>query len=206
MSQGSGRMKAAPRVVEHPRSLTRSSGSSREGLGMKPTPIMELSEATARSVRERIARRTVVTDSGCWDWVGAKDRWGYGKFKIADGGVTRCTGSHRAAWLAFRGPISDPALQIDHLCRNRSCANPEHLDLVNNQTNSLRSIAAAGPGGRGRPRGDACERAGHERTQENTYSYWDRNGYLHSQCTICRREQQRARRLANKLAQRAPHA
>ena len=70
---------------------------------------------------------------------------------------------------------------------------------MNNQTNSLRSIAAAGPGGRGRPRVDACERAGHERTQENTYSYWDRNGYLHSQCTICRREQQRARRLAHKL-------
>lgn len=73
-----------------------------------------------------------VTESGCWEWTGARSD-GYGHF--TENG--RQVKAHRRAYELVNGPI--PAgLTIDHLCRNRACINPSHLQSVTNRENILR--------------------------------------------------------------------
>jgi len=68
----------------------------------------------------------------CWIWTASRSRKGYGSFW--DGANRQ---AHRVAYELARGPI--PAgLQIDHLCRNRACMNPGHMELVDSRTNTLR--------------------------------------------------------------------
>lgn len=69
---------------------------------------------------------------GCWSWIGCKARGGYGMFRLG-----KMVLAHRIAYEAYIGDIPQ-GLEIDHLCRNRSCVNPEHLELVTHQENTLR--------------------------------------------------------------------
>jgi hypothetical protein len=58
----------------------------------------------------------------CWIWTGYRDPWGYPQIKYAG----RAAWAHRVAFLAFNGQL--PAgLEVDHLCHNPSCINPDHL-------------------------------------------------------------------------------
>jgi len=76
----------------------------------------------------------------CWLWTGYRDKFGYGYMGIA----SKPIGVHRVAWEILVGPIPD-GLTIDHLCRNTSCVNPEHLEPVTNSENIRRmNIAQAG--------------------------------------------------------------
>lgn len=76
---------------------------------------------------------------GCWEWVGAKNGAGYGHMQR---GVGRSgfIGGHRYAYERFIGPLPD-AMTIDHLCRNRGCVNPSHLEVVSQGENVLRGDA-----------------------------------------------------------------
>ena len=69
----------------------------------------------------------------CWEWQGSTHARGYGKINI-DG---RWFPAHRVAWVLSYGTIGE-SLVIDHLCRQRSCVNPSHLELVTNAINILR--------------------------------------------------------------------
>lgn len=72
---------------------------------------------------------------GCWNWVGDRDPAGYGKFSSRRLSSNR---AHRYAYEALVGPIP-PGLTIDHLCRNKACVNPDHLEPVTSRINTLRS-------------------------------------------------------------------
>lgn len=68
----------------------------------------------------------------CWLWTASQTSNGYGLFRLNQG-----TTAHRAAWGLLRGSIPH-ALDIDHLCRNRLCVNPDHLEPVTHSENLLR--------------------------------------------------------------------
>ena len=76
----------------------------------------------------------------CWVWIGATNRNGYGQLRVN----RRTESAHRIAYQLYRGPIHND-LELDHLCRNRWCVNPAHLEPVTHRENLLRgkSIAAA---------------------------------------------------------------
>jgi hypothetical protein len=75
-------------------------------------------------------------NSGCWLWTGALHT-GYGRFGVKQGMVRQ---AHRVAWEITRGPIPE-GLQVDHLCRNTACVNPDHLEPVTPLVNTLRSTS-----------------------------------------------------------------
>lgn len=80
------------------------------------------------------AKVQIDPQTGCWAWTGAKVSTGYGSFRVK---TKRHQLAHRFAYEQFRGPIPDGKM-IDHLCRNRGCVNPAHLEPVTNQENCIR--------------------------------------------------------------------
>jgi len=82
------------------------------------------------------ADRDVTGD--CWTWTGHLLPNGYGYFWL-DGAKDYV---HRVSYRQFVGPIPE-GLTIDHLCRNRACCNPTHLDPVTQRENNLRSAGFA---------------------------------------------------------------
>ena len=108
----------------------------------------------------------------CWLWLGTKNRAGYGS--IGRGGRGGgFTGAHRAAYELTHGPIAE-GLTIDHLCRNKSCVNPSHLEPVTQKENNNR-----GPG----PNATKTHcKQGHPFDAANTIYRKDRNM---RQCKTC---------------------
>lgn len=113
-------------------------------------------------------------EDGCWRWNYHCFNNGYGAFSM-----------RRSRWCAHRIAFTlkhgqqDPNMVIDHLCRNRSCVNPDHMEIVTVGENIRR-----GETGIELARRTHCPR-GHEYTEENTYRRPDTG---HRDCRICRRE------------------
>jgi len=140
---------------------------------------------------------------GCWEWKG--HRWnGYGRANLKGRGVT---GAHRYAYEAFYGPIPD-GLTIDHLCRNRACVRPSHLEAVPNRVNALRGT---GPTAQNAAR-THCKK-GHPFDMEIRRTRGNRAGTIERSCRTCRnlvyaenpeyREQCKARARAQKQRNKA---
>ena len=82
---------------------------------------------------ERIRRYVFVDTTRCWNWQKAKNSAGYGIIG-KDGGSKL---AHREAYIAFVGPIPE-GLELDHLCKNKGCVNPDHLEAVTRSENVRR--------------------------------------------------------------------
>lgn len=118
-----------------------------------PPPI----DFTSDRIQEHVYQG--VSDDDCWEWTGRKQTAGYGQTFVGGRGVV----VHRLAYEHLVGPIPD-GLVLDHLCRNRTCVNPAHLEPVSNKDNILRGVGPSAINARK----THCRR-GHEFTPENTY-------------------------------------
>ena len=98
----------------------------------------------SNSIRRRSSRRSEdvfwekvdVIDGGCWMWKATTSR-GYGQF--FDRRSSRTVGAHRWSFELLVGPIPK-GLELDHLCRNRACVNPAHLEPVDHKENVRRGL------------------------------------------------------------------
>ena len=121
----------------------------------------------------------------CWIWTAAKDQNGYGLIWF-NGRLNR---SHRVSWILSVGDIP-PDLQIDHVCRNRACCNPAHLELVSSKENTHRGNGNAAI----HARKIQCVN-GHEFTPENTRWYTTPAGRTTRVCKACKRSRNKNRKL-----------
>jgi hypothetical protein len=78
----------------------------------------------------------VVQGDGCWRWKGGQNGPGYSMFWL-DGQMRY---AHRLVYELLVGPIPE-GLELDHLCRNRACVNPAHLEPVTHSLNVLRGTS-----------------------------------------------------------------
>lgn len=120
--------------------------------------------------------------SGCWHWTGYINHLGYGTVRVN----RRGTSAHRAAWEMLRGPIAK-GLDVDHLCRNPRCVNPDHLEPVTHRENILRGDAPAAHFARR----THCAK-GHPFDAENTKIIVSR-GSRARRCMTCERHRDRLR-------------
>ena len=129
-----------------------------------------------------------VTFTGfCWEWH-RLDKTGYGRYTFWNAPAQKVQSimAHRVAWFLLIG--EEPSGMLDHLCRNRSCVNPDHLEPISNRENILRGYAPAAINARK----THCIR-GHELSGDNLLVYPNSNG---RRCRMCKREIDRLYKLS----------
>jgi len=122
----------------------------------------------------------------CWLWTASLNQAGYGQINPGGGGIP--LRAHRVTYEWLVGPIPE-GLELDHLCRNRACVNPKHLEAVTHRENILRGESPMAV----RARDTACPR-GHPYDEANTYRY--ANGTR--RCRACDRRLDRERQPRNR--------
>jgi len=126
-----------------------------------------------KNVLERFYDYIEKTNS-CWNWTGPDRPNGYGRFCV----LYKTYSAHRFSYLLFKGQIPE-GLSIDHLCRNRKCVNPDHLELVTTKENLFRSDETRASINKNKQQ---CLR-GHPYDSQNTYIHNNKR-----YCKICVRE------------------
>lgn len=137
----------------------------------RPTPLVS-------THKDRFFRHVKKINGGCWEWAGFLNK-GYGQFRIGQ----TCFGAHRVSYVLAKGEVPG-GLFLDHLCRNRACVNPDHLEPVTCRENVVRGVSV---------RKKYCIN-GHERTPENLYVYTKKDGKVVRNCRPCVTERKRKER------------
>lgn len=120
------------------------------------------------SIGDRLWSKINITNS-CWNWTASTDKDGYGQFRKKKDGRWTMAKSHRVVYESIIGKI-DQGMVLDHICENKKCVNPLHMQKTNHGDHMRRHANNR----------TNCRR-GHEKTTENTYT-WNENKY----CLKCR--------------------
>ena len=113
-------LKGRVRSLEHRRNLSLAS------MGRETKPAIE-----------RFMSHVEKAENGCWNWTGGIKPGGYGVFGITKNKIRKAHNAHRWAYINMVGDIPE-GLTVDHLCRNRKCVNPSHMEIVTIRENLLR--------------------------------------------------------------------
>jgi hypothetical protein len=138
-------------------------------------------EKRDEKLRQRIDGKYIKRDDGCWSWTASKTRTGYGQIGPVQGSSRL---AHRVSYELHVGPIPD-GLVIDHLCRNRACVNPAHLEPVTARENIMRGTSPAV----WQSAKTHCAR-GHAFDAENTYI--TRGRFANRRCRKCAQQTKRS--------------
>jgi len=122
----------------------------------------------------------------CWQWIASLTHKGYALFHVGSkkDGTNRMATAHLLAYKTLVGPVPD-GKQLDHLCRNRGCVNPSHLEPVTGSENCLRGLTGANMAIREGAK-THCPK-GHPYDDNNTGRKADGSRY----CRTCARERMR---------------
>lgn len=112
--------------------------------------------------------------NSCWNWTGSKKK-GYGSIYVKPKEFL----THRLSYMILVSGIPD-GMTIDHLCRNRACLNPKHLEMVTLKENILRGNGVASINARK----THCKR-GHKFSEDNILIQKSTGGRI---CRVCKRD------------------
>lgn len=148
---------------------------------------------TRAQVIDHLAENFEVDDNGCWVWTGRLQSEGYAAMTWKQDGIYHIPGGHRVVLHAIGQPVPRDKV-VDHLCRNRACINPDHLEVVVQRENILRSPIA--PGALNAAKTHCANN--HPYSEENTYVYTFKRGRKTTVrvCRTCRRASRERRRAA----------
>lgn len=142
--------------------------------------------ARTKDISTRFWEKVVKGNDGdCWVWNGTKSHDGYGSFGTWRKQVVTTIYAHRFSYMQLVGGIPN-GLELDHLCRNRACVNPQHLEPVTRQENLRRA-------GIEKMKKTHCI-YGHPYDEANTFHLKDGT----RECRTCRRDSATRYRLAHK--------
>lgn len=122
----------------------------------------------------------------CWNWKGSMTPYGYGTFGLKGKNIR----AHRLSYEHFIGKMIPVGLQIDHLCKNRKCVNPNHLEVVTLIENVRRGDSFSS-----KNRGATHCVNGHAFTGKNVFTITHKSGRDEGKseraCRECRRIRER---------------
>lgn len=133
-----------------------------------------------------------IVETGCWIWLGNVGTNGYGRTSTA---VHGATSAHRAMFIEHNGALPRGVI-LDHLCRQPTCVNPDHLDPVSHRENIARGASSW-------KLTETCRSGRHDITNpENVYTHPGGATAGKRQCRPCRLESQRRARAKRKNNQK----